>query len=188
MGRRSRALAAAVAAGLSGAAWAEVPAEIGPDSWQGAGALLAGVERVVPLTSRRGEVEVGGEAAESRLRLSLVVVDLGPLVGLGPRQALHLAAFQEVEGAGVVWALVPIAEVVSFAGAARLQPGIFEIDADALAGPDRPGCEIDRAVFRIDARTLIERAERAQGLVPGRGVRLRAPVEIVRRSVRCRSP
>ncbi len=167
---------------------AQVPDEIGPDRWGGAAALLAGAERVVPLETRPVRPEIAGATAEGRLRLSLLVLDLGPPVGLRPRQALHFAAFNEVEAVGVAWALVPVAEVWEFAGAAELQPGVFEIDADAIPGPDLPECEIERAVIRLDARALIARVEAAAGLAPGEAVRLRAPVEIVRRSVQCQRP
>ncbi|MGF1447561.1 MAG: hypothetical protein ACFBRM_15365 [Pikeienuella sp.] len=184
----AKAIAVGIALAASGVA-AQTPQEIGPDRWGAAGALLASVERVVTLLERPTSLTVPGFGpARGELRVSIVVIDLGPPIGLAPRQALHLAAFKEVDDVGVAWALVPVAEVLSFDGAAELTDGIYEIDADVIAGPARPDCEIERALFRLDARQLLARVAQARGLRPGTGLRLRAPVEVVRRSVVCRDP
>ncbi len=158
------------------------PEEIAGEDWSGPAWTAAAIEALVPLVRSTREIEVDwGEGdtgrAESDLRVSLLVLDLGPATDVSPRQALHLAMHNEIGEFGTAWSLTPIAHVWTFRAARRLEAGIYEIDAVVL-DYEAPGCVFREAGIRVDARALSAEVRRARGLSFGDARRIRHPVAV----------
>jgi len=177
---RRAVIALAALLGASPAA-AEPAREIAGEAWGTAAALLASVEQAIPLVQTRKEIEVDwGEAVEtveSDLRVSLLVLDLGPATDVSPRQALHLAMFNDISEFGTAWSVTPIAAVWAFHSATRRGPGLYDVAAEVFARPTE-GCFIHHATLRVDARALSAAVREARGLGEFESRRLRHPVEI----------
>lgn len=167
---------------------AQMPAEIGGDDWSGAAQRLASVQRAVQLVERKKTIQVewDGElfSAESDLRVSLLVLDLGPATDVSPRLEAHLAMFNDISEFAVAWSLTPIADLWTFEGVRRLEAGIYVIDGQVLDAVQE-GCFIHHAEIRIDARKHSSVVRRALGLQFGDSQRIRHPVGVETRLLGC---
>ncbi|GMG84346.1 hypothetical protein LNKW23_35610 [Paralimibaculum aggregatum] len=165
-----------------------IPAEIAGEGWDSLAHRLAAVEQAVPLVRSTREIGVtwGGapHMAESDLRVTLLVLDLGPATDVSERQSLHLAMFNVIAEFGTAWSLTPVADVWAFHGARRLEAGIYEIDAEVLDFSTE-ACVFHRAAIRVDARELSAVVRRARGLGEFDSRRFRHPVAIETRLLGC---
>ncbi|MGF1447562.1 MAG: hypothetical protein ACFBRM_15370 [Pikeienuella sp.] len=157
------------------------PAELPGETWGSPADVAAKIEALVPLvrSTRMVDVEWGDGAAtvESDLRVSLLVLDLGPATDVSPRQEIHLALHNELTEFATAWALAPIAAVWRFEGAARRAPGIYEIAAEVLHAGS-PGCFIRKATLTLDARALSIAVRQGNGLDFGETRRYRVAVDV----------
>lgn len=131
---------------------------------------LAQAEHVVELVRATRTITVGtygGGQMErpSDLRVSLIVLDLGPSTDFSPRQSIHIAMFNDIEEHGVAWALEPVADVWEYRGVERTAPGIYVVDATIpLYETSTENCYIRRVRITIDARTLSVAVRNAPGV------------------------
>lgn len=142
-----------------------IPGSFDGDDWSSPAFALAQAERVIQLARATRTITAGGMDRPSDLRVSLLVLDLGPSTDVSGRQALHLAMFNDIEEHGIAWALEPIAEVWEFHGAERSSAGIYVIDATIPAyETGSEGCFFQRVKLTVDARDLSVAVRNAAGL------------------------
>lgn len=152
---------------------------------------LAQAEQVIELARATRTITVaGGDGTPierpSDLRVSLVVLDLGPATDVSPRQALHLAMFNDIEEHGIAWALVPVADVWTFRSVERREAGIYVIEAEIAAfSTAREGCFFQLARITVDARALSVAVRSAPGLSEFGGQRYDEPVAISHEMLSC---
>ena len=152
--------------------------------------MLAHTEQVITLVRAVRNIEVAMEGGgtitrESDLRVSLVVLDLGPSTDVSPRAEIHLAMFNDINETGVAWALVPIISAWEFHGVKRTAPGIYVVDATVMDGTGGAECFFQRADITIDARDLSVIVRQARGMEEFADKRYRGEVAITTKPKGC---
>ncbi len=149
---------------------------------------LAAAEHVIELVRTVKTISVGSYNGPnidraSDLRVSLVVLDLGPATDVSPRQEIHLAMFNDINEHGVAWTLEPIASVWEFKSTKRTAPGIYEIRAVTL---NYGRCtDFETVLITVDARNLSVAVRNAPGLGEFDTQRYIEPVGITIDHVKC---